>query len=209
LTPRAGTSSRRSAEARSAAASRSRRWLLIVLAAAAGVGIALGISRLDVERAIQEVTLPLRHDDIIRQQAQEKQLDPALIAAVIYSESRFRDQTSNAGAIGLMQVTPATASAIAQQSGGTQFTVQDLENPEINIRYGTYHLRALLDRYGGNEVAALAAYNAGSGNVDKWGGADLSVNDIRFPETQAYVDEVLQKRGEYRDKYADDLGLNG
>jgi soluble lytic murein transglycosylase len=207
LTPRAGTSSRRSAEARSAAASRSRRWLLIVLAAAAGVGIALGISRLDVERAIQEVTLPLRHDDIIRQQAQEKQLDPALIAAVIYSESRFRDQTSNAGAIGLMQVTPATASAIAQQSGGTQFTVQDLENPEINIRYGTYHLRALLDRYGGNEVAALAAYNAGSGNVDKWGGADLTTDDIRFPETQAYVDEVLQKRGEYRDKYADDLGL--
>jgi soluble lytic murein transglycosylase len=178
-----------------------------VLAAAAGVGIALGISRLDVERAIQEVTLPLRHDDIIRQQAQEKQLDPALIAAVIYSESRFRDQTSNAGAIGLMQVTPATASAIAQQSGGTQFTVQDLENPEINIRYGTYHLRALLDRYGGNEVAALAAYNAGSGNVDKWGGADLTTDDIRFPETQAYVDEVLQKRGEYRDKYADDLGL--
>jgi soluble lytic murein transglycosylase len=207
VTPRAGTSSRRSAEARSAAASRSRRWLLIVLAAAAGVGIALGISRLDVERAIQEVTLPLRHDDIIRQQAQEKQLDPALIAAVIYSESRFRDQTSNAGAIGLMQVTPATASAIAQQSGGTQFTVQDLENPEINIRYGTYHLRALLDRYGGNEVAALAAYNAGSGNVDKWGGADLTTDDIRFPETQAYVDEVLQKRGEYRDKYADDLGL--
>ena len=83
------------------------------------------------------MTLPLRHDDIIRQQADEKDLDPALIAAVIYEESSFRDKTSHAGARGLMQMTPATAIAIAEQSGGTAFVVEDLADPHINIRYGT------------------------------------------------------------------------
>ena len=64
--------------------------------------------------AVREITLPLRHDDIIRQQARDKDLDAALIAAVIYEESRFRDQTSHAGARGLMQITPDTADFIAQ-----------------------------------------------------------------------------------------------
>jgi len=71
---------------------------------------------------VRELTLPLRHEDIIRQQAREKGLDPALIAGVIYEESRFRDQTSHAGARGLMQITPATARFIARDSGGTAFT---------------------------------------------------------------------------------------
>jgi soluble lytic murein transglycosylase len=172
-----------------------------------GVGVAIGISRIDIEKAIQEITLPLRHDDVIRQQAAEKELDPALIAAVIYAESRFRDQESRAGARGLMQITPETADAIARLSGGTEFVTGDLSNPEINISYGSYYLRHLLDRYGQNEVAALAAYNAGTGNVDRWGGAELELEAIGFPETRAYVQEVLEKRQEYRDKYAADLGL--
>ena len=70
-----------------------------------------------------------------------------------------------------MQITPATAKDIERLSGGTTFKLDDLSDPEINIRYGTFYLRELLDRYDGNEVAALAAYNAGPGNVDKWGGA--------------------------------------
>jgi soluble lytic murein transglycosylase len=175
-----------------------------LIAIVLGGGAAFAITRLDV---IDEVTLPLRHDDIIRQQAAEKDLDPALIAAVIYAESRFRDQTSHAGARGLMQVTPATAEAIAQKSGGTEFVTEDLTDPDINIRYGTYHLRDLLDAYGGNLVAALTAYNAGSGNVDQWGGAALELDDIRFAETRAYVEQVLEKREQYRENYADDLGL--
>ena len=85
--------------------------------------------------------------------------------------------------------------------------VEDLFDPDINIRYGSFHLRELLDRYGGNEVAALAAYNAGPCNVDQWGGSSLELDGIGFPETRAYVEEVLDKRQEYRDKYADDLGL--
>jgi len=187
---------------------RRRRWVWLAIAAALGVGLAIGISRLDVEKAIRELTLPLQHDDIIRQQAAEKELDPAMIAAVIYAESRFRDQESHAGARGLMQITPQTARAIEHLSGGTTFVMSDLSDPEINIRYGSYYLRYLLDRYDGDEVAALAAYNAGTGNVDEWGGADVELSDIAFPETRAYVEQVLDKRQEYRDAYADDLGIS-
>jgi soluble lytic murein transglycosylase len=179
--------------------------LLITLLVVVGIGFA--VSRIDVDDAIREVTLPLRHDDIIRQQAREKGVDADLIAAVIYSESRFRDQTSHAGARGLMQITPETAEVIERLSGGETFVVDDLSNPDINIRYGTFYLRHLLDRYDGNEVAALAAYNAGMGHADRWGGADMEIEDITFPETAAYVEQVLEKRREYRKKYAKELGL--
>jgi soluble lytic murein transglycosylase len=178
-----------------------------VAAAAIGVGAAIGISRIDFDKAIRELTLPLRYDDIIRQQAAAKHLDPSLIAAVIYAESRFSDQESHAGALGLMQITPQTADVIARLSGGTQFVTGDLSDPDINIRYGTYYLRYVLQRYDGNEVAALAAYNAGIHAADGWGGSDLSLDGIGFPETRAYVEEVLEKRQEYRDTYADDLGI--
>ena len=187
--------------------SRRRRWAWLLVAAALGIGLGVGISQIDVQKAIRELTLPLQHDDIIRQQAAEKNLDPAMIAAVIYAESRFRDQESHAGALGLMQITPQTAHLIERLSGGTTFVTSDLSDPEINIRYGSYYLRYLLDRYGGNEMAALAAYNAGTGNADRWGGRELTLHDIRYPETRAYVEEVLDKRQEYRDKYAEDLGL--
>ena len=105
-----------------------------------------------------------------------------------------------------MQITPEAANEIERLSGGTSFKLDDLSDPEINIRYGTFLLRELLERYDGDEVAALAAYNAGPGNADKWGGSDLTVDDIPFPETRAYVEEVLEKRSAYRDKYAKELG---
>ena len=172
-----------------------------------GVLAALAISRIDVGDAIREVTLPLRHDDIIRQQAVEKGVPADLIAAVIYEESRFRDQTSGAGARGLMQITPDTADTIEKLSGGETFVYEDLANPDLNIRYGTFYLRHLLDQYGGNEAAALAAYNAGPGNADAWGGSELEVDDIEFEETRNYVENVLERQQEYRKNYGDDLGL--
>ncbi len=186
---------------------RRRRLLLGGAVVAVGVvaGVLLGVVGV-VDRAIQELTLPLRHEDIIRQQAAEKDVDASLIAAVIYAESRFSDQTSHAGARGLMQITPLTANEIERHSGGTSFKVADLSDPEINIRYGTFRLRELLDRYDGNEVAALAGYNAGPGNADRWGGAEMGLDDIPFPETRGYVEEVLDKQGAYRDKYAKELG---
>lgn len=158
------------------------------------------------DRAIHEVTLPLRHEDIIRQQAREKSVDASLIAGVIYAESRFRDQTSHADARGLMQITPSTAKHIENRSGGTEFELKDLRDPDLNIRYGTFYLRELLDQYGGNEVAALAAYNAGPTQADRWGGASMQVEDISWPETRAYVEQVLEKRAEYRQTYSRELG---
>ncbi len=157
---------------------------------------------------MREITLPLRHEDIIRQQAADKDLAPELVAAVIYAESRFRDQESNAGARGLMQVTPATAELIEGLSGGSTFETEDLSNPDINIRYGTFYLRYLLDKFDQNEVAALAAYNAGETNVGAWGGSDLTREDIEFEETRNYVDNVLEKRDEYREHYRDELGID-
>ena len=160
------------------------------------------------QRTLQEVTLPLRHEDIIRQQAAEKNVPPDLIAAVIYAESRFRDQESNAGARGLMQVTPATAEFIERDSGGSTFEADDLSDPDINIRYGTYYLRHLIEKFDQNMVAALAAYNAGETNVVAWGGANLEMDDIQFPETREYVDNVLEKRDEYAEHYRHELGLD-
>src|SRR4029078_5461283 len=151
------------------------------------------------DHAVQEaVILPLRHDDIIRQQAAEKDLDPALIAGVIFTESRFRDATSHAGAKGLMQLMPDTADYIARKSGGTRFTRADLATPQINISYGTWYLRYLLNKYKGNTILTLAAYNAGEGKVDQWGGAAAAQGErfrvashIPFKETRDYVHRVL------------------
>jgi soluble lytic murein transglycosylase len=179
----------------------------------AGVAIGLVIAHRDelgrtVSKFPLEVTLPLRHEDIIRQQAAEKGVDADLIAAVIWQESKFRDQTSNAGARGLMQITPNTANVIENLSGGQTFQFDDLADPDLNIRYGTFYLRYLINKFDGNTVAALAAYNAGETNVAAWGGSDLQLDDIQFSETRDYVENVLEKRDDYRDHYGDELGLN-
>ena len=160
---------------------------------------------------VLEITLPLRHEDIIRQQAADKDVDAALIAAVIYEESKFRDQTSSAGARGLMQITPETADYIAAKSGGIAFEQGDLASPQINIAYGAWYLRYLRDKYEGNDLATVAAYNAGEGRVDEWvssaGGLErFGESDIAFPETREYVDGVMDHRGDYRKHYDDELG---
>jgi soluble lytic murein transglycosylase len=187
------------------------------LAALVGVGavVVLGVTVVApvFHHAVKEVVLPLRHEDIIRQQAHDKHLDPALVAAVIYTESRFRDQTSVAGAKGLMQLTPATAKFVEHLSGGSTFEISDLSTPQVNIAYGTYYLRYLLDRYGDNEALALAAYNGGEGNVDRWvdaarqEGQALSIDAIPFGETRAYVRAVQSAASEYRNTYRSELGL--
>jgi soluble lytic murein transglycosylase len=188
-------------------AARRRGWLGFGVAAAVlGLAVGLLVASGAFDKAIQELTLPLHHEDIIRQQSQEKGVDAALIAAVIYSESKFVDQESSAGARGLMQITPEAAKDIARHSGATTFHTSDLSDPEINIKYGTYLLAERIKEYGGNVVAALASYNAGPGPVEKWGGSALTIEEIEFPETRAYVEEVLEKQREYRQKYAKELG---
>ena len=193
--------------ARNRSAEKRRRRGLALGTVAVAVAIVAGVLLAGtIDKAIQELTLPLRHEDVIRQQSREKGVDASLIAAVIYSESKFSDSTSSAGARGLMQITPAAANEIERLSGGTTFNLRDLSDPEINIRYGTFLLRELLDRYDDDVVAALAAYNAGPGNADKWGGSELDVEAIPFPETRAYVEEVLEKQGAYREEYPKELG---
>src|SRR5215207_5846671 len=128
--PRGAARPRRTAAARRRVLRRRLGFLLAV--AVAGAAIVLAIAPW-ADHAVHEVTLPLHHDDIIRQQAREKDLDPALIAGVIFAESHFRDQTSGAGAKGLMQLMPETAEYIAQKSGGTAFVQGDLATPQVNI----------------------------------------------------------------------------
>src|SRR4051812_11850643 len=217
--------STRSASSRPRAASRAgssararrqvvRRRLLLLGAVVAGAIAVPALIAPFADKAVQEVTLPLRHDDIIRQQARDKGLDPSLIAGVIYVESRFRDQTSHAGAKGLMQILPSTADYIASKSGGTAFEQGDLATPQINIAYGSWYLRYLLDHYDGSVVLTLAAYNAGEGKVDQWWQAAIArgepfraASHIPFPETRSYVGRVLDARERYRREYREELGL--
>jgi soluble lytic murein transglycosylase len=191
-----------------------RRRLGFLLAAAFAAAIVAAAIAPWADKAVQEVSLPLRHEDIIRQQAGDKGLDPALIAGVIYAESHFRDQTSRAGAKGLMQLMPETADYIAQKSGGTAFVHGDLATPQVNISYGSWYLRYLLQKYEGREVLALAAYNAGEGKVDEWaagasarGESFRAADHIPFAETRHYVEKVLDARKRYRRTYARELGL--
>jgi soluble lytic murein transglycosylase len=197
---------------RSKARERSQRRKRAVVIGGTLLVVALGgflLANSDrIQRTLEEATLPLQHEDIIRQQAAEKDVPADLIAAVIYSESRFRDQTSHAGARGLMQITPSTAQLIEKLSGGQTFNFDDLSNPDINIRYGTFYLRYLIQKFGDNEIAALAAYNAGETNVAAWGGSSLQLDDIPFPETRDYVENVLDKRDEYARHYRHELGLD-
>jgi len=151
-----------------------------------------------------QLRYPLAYEHVIRGHAENYDLDPALLAAVIYRESKFDpDARSSSGAIGLMQLLPDTAKGIAVHTGGEEFVVEDLYDPEINIRYGSFYLRRLLRKYD-DERLALAAYNAGQANVDRW---LAEGNEIEFPETRQYVDEVLELRDVYARAYGDELGI--
>src|SRR5438094_1825246 len=190
----------------------SRRTLATIAAVAIGVlATAFAVSRIDT--AVRKLALPLNHAEVIREQAAKKHINPALIAAVIYAESKFDPRPSTAGAEGLMQILPDTAQYIAHLSGGTRFTASDLATPSINVAYGSYYLRYLLDHYGGNEMLAVAAYNGGVANVDSWvaradaAGKTLTVARIPFGETRAYVQRVLHAQQAYRTTYRHELGL--
>lgn len=175
--------------------------LLVGVAVLGGLGYAVWHHQ---PQFVQRLRYPLRYEAIVRAHAKNYDLDPALLAAVIYTESRFNPRAhSSVGAIGLMQLLPDTARGIAIRTGGDAFVVDDLYVPELNIRYGAWYLRNLLDRYG-DERTALAAYHAGQGNVDRWRREGVGV---QFPETRSYVAKVERVKRIYAGSYAKELGL--
>lgn len=177
-----------------------RLWLL---PAAALVGGAAALYVLHTEPGWYErLRYPLRYEQIVVGHARNYRLDAPLLAAVIYQESKFDSRAeSRQGAVGLMQLLPATAKGIASRTGGSRFVVADLYDPELNVRYGAWYLRHLLDRYG-DEETALAAYNAGQGKVDEWRARG---EGIAFAETRAYVARVEQLKRIYARAYASEL----
>jgi soluble lytic murein transglycosylase len=152
----------------------------------------------------ERLRYPLHYAQYVRVHAREHDLDPALMAAVIYQESKFDTSAKSAsGAIGLMQLTPATAHGIAVRTGGSAFHTRDLYDADINIRYGAWYLHNLFRKYD-SEQLVLAAYNAGQGNVDRW---RANGQEIQFPETRAYVKKVERLKDIYRQAWGKELGL--
>ena len=191
------------------------RRLLVVVAAVAAVAAAGAVWVHEAQPTWWvRMWYPLQYRQQVVGYARIYDLEPALVAAVIYEESRFRREIrSDAGAIGLMQLLPETARGIAARTGGSRFRTEDLLTADINIRYGCWYLRHLRRRYAGRGDAqrlALAAYNAGQANVDRWiaDAGDGPVR-IRFAATRAYVREVLATRDLYRRAYASELGYGG
>jgi soluble lytic murein transglycosylase len=213
MSPPAATISR--SRARSLAAARRRRAMAGTIAAVGILVVAIVLAMPLFRAAVNDIDgLPLSYSDVIRQQAADKHLDPALVAAVIYAETKFDPRPSSAGAEGLMQILPQTAEFLARRSGATTFHVSDLATPEVNIAYGSYYVRYLLDEYHGSTMLALAAYNGGETNVDRWlatardRGRTLTVQEIPFPQTRAYVEKVLKAQRDYRRTYASQLGYS-
>ena len=144
------------------------------------------------------VLYPVKHAALIREYAHATDMDPAVVAAVIQTESHFRaNAISPRGAVGLMQIMPSTADFVAEMSDINEFS---LTNPRDNIRLGTAYLQYLFRQFGDLRTV-LMAYNAGEGNVRRWLLADPHIAKIPFPETRTYVERVLNAKNFYKFKF--------
>jgi soluble lytic murein transglycosylase-like protein len=146
---------------------------------------------------------PIKYEDAIRKYSKKNGLDPHLVMGLIHQESFYNPRTkSSAGAIGLMQLMPATGKELGAQVF-RRFDVGRLTNPEVNIELGTMHFRHMVDLFGGKIELAIASYNAGQGNVQKWRRAapskpmDEFLESIPFAETRNYVKRVTMLSAAY------------
>ena len=187
-----------------------QKTALIVLAMVAACLILTSVTVFWVLPTVLKARFKLAHVDLIKQYSETYDLDPALVCAVIYTESSFKENaTSRVGAKGLMQIMPQTGQEIADALG-EPFSEDRLYDPEVSIRYGCYYLREQLDRFDQNEAVTLAAYNAGPHRAELWiseYGLDSKghIRYIPFGETDRYVDKVLQARENYANLYAKEL----
>ena len=154
---------------------------------------------------------PYKYRGLVEHYSHLYGVDSNLAASVILAESKFDDEVhSHRGAIGLMQLMPDTAEWIAGELEDENFTVQALHDPELNIRYGIWYLASLEEEFHYNDALALAAYNAGRGNVQEWMnlyGWDKdfdNINEIPYLETRAYVAKVLAAKRKYRELYREE-----
>ena len=151
---------------------------------------------------------PIAYADIVTAEAQKYGMEPAMIYAIIRTESNFRPSVvSDAGAVGLMQVMPDTFEWLQKRSGREELLDKSsLTDPQVNIQYGVYLLSVLVKEYT-NEKTALSAYNAGMGTVGRWLADDaissdgITLETIPYEETGQYVDKVLKSREMYRKLY--------
>ena len=138
---------------------------------------------------------PLKYKSHIREAAAAYNIDASLIAGIIRAESSFKSSAvSPKGAIGLMQIMPPTAEFVAKKMGKTGY---DLFDPKDNINMGTFYLRYLIEKFGDLRTA-LIAYNAGEGNVTKWLDGASKLSTSPFPETNTYVERVLNAKNFYK-----------
>jgi len=168
------------------------KWIkrLVIIALILGAGAFVAVSAVNYY-------FPIEFEDLVERYAAENDLNPSLVFAVIHAESRFRpNAVSRANASGLMQLMEPTAVWLADMKGMADFDYSQIFDPAVNIRLGTFYLRRLLDQFDGDQTLALAAYNAGEGNVRQWlanpefslDGQTLAV--VPFPETETYLRRV-------------------
>ena len=193
------------------AARRSRQWrrtFLTILASALTVLIALGAWALFGRDRADLSRYPMTYAPEIRAAAAEFSLDPAYVASVVLAESSFdAEAVSSVGAIGLMQIMPDTGEWIAGKLEDEPFDVQRLYQPEVNLRYGCWYLRFLLDRYDGDMYTASTAYHQGQGRVDQWledpeyseDGRTLTA--ISSAVTDTYVNRIMESYAHYQELY--------
>lgn len=183
-----------------------RAWYRALLVAVLTILAGVTFFSLRGPDAWQRRYYPLHHERAIAESAIRHEVNPFLVASVINAESAWRaDAVSGAGAKGLMQLLPSTAEELARRGlvDAERFPPDELLSPEVNIEYGTAYLRYLVERYHEIEVA-LAAYNAGLVNADRWADEGGDIRDrIDFPETRHFVLKVARGRDKYKRLYPD------
>jgi soluble lytic murein transglycosylase len=160
-------------------------------------------------RRAYELAYQKPYGEYVLQAAAEFDMDPYLIWALMREESRYqKDAISKVGALGLMQIMPSTGKQIASKLKAV-FNEDNLLQPEVNIRFGTYYLGSLLKSFSGDKDKAMAAYNGGSGNVKRWAKSKLGTKKEDFPtaisflETREYVTKVMNSYYIYKHLYGE------